>query len=132
MKKLNIVMLVCAVAVTALLVVSLSVTSEVQETKQTPSSAFVYSSANTVSSQESSPVGSSALQSDEAGEKTAAYLVKTYHGEIGIFRVGEEAPFRILNVQTASLPTADQQLLSSGISVQSAEELQQIVEDYIS
>lgn len=129
MKKLNIVMLVCAVAISALLVVSLAVTSEVRETKKTLSSTFVYSSANTISSQESSTAPASSAASSA---KLATYLVKTYNGEIGIFRVGEEKPFRILHVKTDSLPVADQKLLSSGISVQSSEQLQQVVEDYIS
>jgi len=129
-KKLNIVMLVCAVVIAALLVVSLSVSNDVLETKKTPSSTFVYSSANAPSSQESTaPPTSSAVSS---GGRMAVYLVKTYNGEIGIFRVGETVPFRILHVKTESLPAADQRLLHSGISVQTSEELQRIVEDYIS
>ncbi|MDD3229053.1 MAG: BofC C-terminal domain-containing protein [Oscillospiraceae bacterium] len=132
MKKLNTVILVCAVAITALLVVTLSITSEVRETKKTPSSTFVYSSANAASSQESNTLSTTSPASSSASEQQAIYLVKTYKGKIGIFHVGETVPFRILNVLIQNLPKADQQLLESGISVQTSEELQQIIEDYVS
>ncbi|MCH4238902.1 MAG: hypothetical protein LKF71_01315 [Oscillospiraceae bacterium] len=136
MKKLNVVMLVCAVAVTALLVVTLSITSEVRETKQTPSSTFVYSSANEASSQEMSQItagtiSSAATSSASSGGRQAIYLVKTHAGKIGIFHVGETVPFRVLEVPVSNLPEADQKLLKIGISVQSSEELQRIVEDYV-
>ncbi|MCH3972192.1 MAG: BofC C-terminal domain-containing protein [Oscillospiraceae bacterium] len=132
MKKLNTALLMCAVALAAVLVVSLSVAVVGRETEKTPSSTSVYSSSNPLSSQ-GSTAGQASLGSAASGvQKQALYLVKTYNGKIGIFRVGETKPFRVLEVETASLPPADQELLRSGISVQSTQELQSVIEDYVS
>ena len=131
MKKLNIGMLSCAVALAAVLVVSLAMTESSRETEKMPSSTSVYSSSKPFSSQGSASAAASLPSTVSAG-KQAVYLVKTYNGKIGIFRAETDKPFRVLDVNVNSLPKADQELLRSGISVQSSEELQTIIEDYVS
>lgn len=92
--------------------------SEAVEDKQ------IYSTANPVSSQESN--SEITVMADEFD----TYLVKEYHGHIGIFRNGNKLPFQELDVAIETLPKADQLLLAHGITAETDAELQRILEDY--
>ena len=128
MKKLSTALLCCGVILAVLLVVTLTVPKKPQPARLAASSTFVYSSANNLSSQ--GTPHSAAPSAAPAAGRQAIFLVKAYEGKIGIYHVGEAKPFRILNVQVSSLPAADQQLLRSGISLQSSDQLQAVLEDY--
>lgn len=61
-----------------------------------------------------------------------SYIMKLYNGKIGIFRIGEAEPFETLDTDIKDLPQGDIELLTDGIRLQSAAELQRAVEDYTS
>lgn len=59
------------------------------------------------------------------------FLIKEYNGKIAIFIPTQEPPLHVLDTPfIRDLPDYDQQLLKSGITVTSAEKLQEILEDY--
>ena len=60
----------------------------------------------------------------------ASYLLKEYEGKIGIFHIGDTAPFRVLEVYLVSLPVIDRTELEDGIFVSGDAKLQVMIEDY--
>ena len=83
-----------------------------------------YSTANSVSSQESSS------EITVMADGQPSYLVQEYRGHIGIFRDGSQFPFQELEIEVESLPRADQILLAHGIIAEGDAELRKILEDY--
>lgn len=60
------------------------------------------------------------------------YLLREYEQRLAVFRPGEDDPMQILPVYAATLPYADRLRLQQGISVESEEALQQLIEDLTS
>lgn len=65
-------------------------------------------------------------------ETPYAYIMKLYNGKIVIFKIGEAEPFETLDTDIKDLPQGDIELLTSGIKLQNAAELQRAIEDYTS
>lgn len=126
MKKRDILLIVfcCVTAVCGAAIISVFK----QPDSQPSTNLFVYSIANTSSSQESLPpiYEASSTESD----LTVMYRLQSYQGHIGVFRGKEEIPFYELNVSITSLPESDQKLLEKGIKVESDEKLRSLLEDY--
>ena len=59
-----------------------------------------------------------------------AMLLGTKNGHLALWKEEDPLPCRIFPVRTDTLPPADQLLLRRGIRVESAEALQQLLEDY--
>lgn len=73
------------------------------------------------------------IRQSDGNARTAAvypYQLKEYEGKIGIYRTGEDKPYRVIDVYVSTLPAADQIELRDGIYIQSDEHLQRIIEDY--
>lgn len=58
------------------------------------------------------------------------YVLKEYEEKIGVYRQGEETPFRTIDVYVSTLPSVDQTELQNGIYIQSEEKLRSLIEDY--
>lgn len=61
-----------------------------------------------------------------------SYIVKDFNGNIAVFNSFEKEPIKVIDVYTASLPVADQEMLLKGISVKNYEELSVLLEDLCS
>ncbi len=77
-------------------------------------------------------------QEPEANENTQklpghdSYSVKEYKGCIAVFKRGSEKPLRTTEVSVKTLPEADQKILKNGIFAENNEQLNEILEDYLS
>lgn len=60
------------------------------------------------------------------------YTVKDFNGNIAVFSSAGDKPMKIIDVNTASLPKADQEMLLKGIIVKSQLELNGLLEDLCS
>ena len=60
------------------------------------------------------------------------YVVKNFNGNIAVFESGAAEPFKITDVSINTLPYNDQNNLEKGISVNSKEELNSLLEDLCS
>ncbi len=74
-------------------------------------------------------------------EESTKYFVKEFKGKIAIFKENEntfdnkdarEIPYKTLDIAVKDLPIDDQNLLKTGICVETEDELHQIIEDYSS
>ncbi len=74
-------------------------------------------------------ISTNSPQNVKAESASPLYTVKTYGDIIGVFRYGEDIPFRLLPVSTSSLPDQDIEILQKGISLYSDEDLFSIIED---
>ena len=61
--------------------------------------------------------------------ETRGYLVKEYHGQIGIFSFDGRL-LELLDTYVKTLPEADRTLLGEGIWVETREALNSLIEDY--
>jgi len=59
-------------------------------------------------------------------------ILGTHKGFLALWRTGEEAPLRVFPLAAASLPPADQQMLARGIPIESQDQLNHLLEDYLS
>lgn len=59
-------------------------------------------------------------------------ILGTHRGYLALFDSGKTEPKQIFPCQVALLPPADQQALEEGITVRTDEQLQQLLEDYLS
>ncbi len=125
MKKLNAMMLACGAVLAATLLVAIPLSTATRKAQNTPSDVFVYSNANATASQETASFGGIGTTSSPP-----AYVVRSYEGEIGIFRGQSETPEQVLSVPVDSLPATDRLLLQAGIPAQNEGELRRILEDY--
>lgn len=57
------------------------------------------------------------------------YTVREYEGQIAVFSDDSEMPVKVFDTAVSSLPESDRELLSLGITVETPEELQKIIED---
>lgn len=67
----------------------------------------------------------------EAGDP-AAYTLGVWEGMLAVFEGDAAFPMKLYEVAVASLPADEQARLREGISVNSADELQRLLEDYTS
>ncbi len=61
---------------------------------------------------------------------TEKYILREYGGRIGIFKAGHDTPSEVLGVYVFTLPKADQNALSVGITVYGSENLRALIEDF--
>lgn len=61
-----------------------------------------------------------------------SYIIGEYDGKVAVFKENEDSPVEIFNSYTNMLPLEDAQALKNGIKVHSEDELNRIIEDYIS
>ena len=61
-----------------------------------------------------------------------SYSVKEYRGFIAVFKKGSEKPLRTTEISVKTLPEADQKILKNGIFAENSEQLNEILEDYLS
>lgn len=61
-----------------------------------------------------------------------SYSVKEYKGCIAVFKRGSEKPLRTTEISVKTLPEADQKILKNGIFAENNEQLNEILEDYLS
>lgn len=59
-------------------------------------------------------------------------VLGSWKGYLALFEKGSPEPRQIFPCSVSSLPTADQQMLESGIPIRNAEQLRQALEDYLS
>lgn len=64
--------------------------------------------------------------------KKQGYKIKEYKGNIAVFEAGETKPFRITEIEVKNLPEADQKELKNGIKAKDYNQLQELLEDYLS
>lgn len=58
------------------------------------------------------------------------YTVREYEGQIAVFSDGSEMPVKVFDTAVSALPKSDRELLELGITVETPEELQKIIEDF--
>lgn len=64
--------------------------------------------------------------------KQSRYKIQEYNGNIAVFEEGQEKPFQKTEIAVKNLPEADRTELKNGIEVKTNEELQALLEDYLS
>lgn len=64
--------------------------------------------------------------------ESVIYKVAEYENGIGVFIDGENEPREVYSVDFSALPPADRELLKNGVTADSREKLQRIIEDYTS
>lgn len=62
----------------------------------------------------------------------AAYTLGVWEGQLAVFEGTSAFPQKLYEVPVSALPPAEQEKLKAGIAVDSAEELQVLLEDYTS
>jgi len=62
----------------------------------------------------------------------SAMFLGSYRGYVALFKKGSEEPFQIYPCRVEALPEADQKLLEERIRVRNDEELNRLLEDYLS
>ena len=67
-----------------------------------------------------------------AGEEEYAYYLREHKGRVAVFLAGEDDPQMELDVLVKYLPDYDREQMRNGIPVKDYEELQKLIEDYIS
>ena len=58
------------------------------------------------------------------------YYLREYEGKIGVFRMNETTPYRVLDVYVSTLPSVDQLELRQGVYILDEAKLRVILEDY--
>ena len=62
-----------------------------------------------------------------------SYIVKDFNGNIAIFdSISNDIPIKVIDINTAFLPKADQEMLLKGIKVKDQTELSTLLEDLCS
>lgn len=61
-----------------------------------------------------------------------SFVLGSYKGYVALFNKGAEEPRQIYPYQVSTLPPADQQALEEGIVVRTEEQLNKLLEDYLS
>lgn len=58
------------------------------------------------------------------------YTVREYEGQIAVFSEDSTMPVQVFDTSVSALPKSDRELLEVGITVDTPEELQKIIEDF--
>ncbi len=58
------------------------------------------------------------------------YTLREYEGQIAVFSEDSELPVKVYDTCVSDLPQCDRELLELGITVETPEELQKIIEDF--
>ena len=66
------------------------------------------------------------------GQEEYAYYLREHKGRVAVFLAGEDDPQMELDVLVKYLPDYDREQMRNGIPVKDYEELQKLIEDYIS
>jgi len=66
----------------------------------------------------------------ENSSSSVTYVLKKYNNTIAVFVVGEDSPYRVLDVAYNNLPFEDKELLNKGIYSESLSEIMKHAEDY--
>ena len=80
-------------------------------------------------------IKSSSDSNTESASNTSSsliYIVKNFNGNIAVYESGQDIPFKVTDVPVNSLSYTDQEIIKSGILVNSKTELVKILEDYCS
>lgn len=75
------------------------------------------------------PKTNTAFQNESSSAQNT-YTVREYEGQIAIFSDDSEIPVKIFDTYVSALPKSDRELLELGITVETPEELQRIIEDF--
>jgi len=62
----------------------------------------------------------------------AGILIGVHNGRIALWNEGNDKPFKVFPYRASMLPDEQEQMLKNGIRVESMEELQRLVEAYLS
>ncbi|WP_197068308.1 BofC C-terminal domain-containing protein [Candidatus Soleaferrea massiliensis] len=60
------------------------------------------------------------------------YVLKDYDGRLAVFKSNQQKPEIVFNVYTSNLPQYDQDSLQKGVAAKDIQELNRLIEDYIS
>ena len=60
------------------------------------------------------------------------YVVKEFNGKIAVFEKGVANPYRMTDMPVSFLPDYDKNLLVGGIELDSQDEVNRVLEDYLS
>lgn len=69
-------------------------------------------------------------QSSAAENYNYEYVMKEYHGEIGVFLPSKSTPEEILEIDISLLPEEDQKALKEGIEIKDRRALNKLIEDF--
>lgn len=58
------------------------------------------------------------------------YILREYEGQIAVFSDDSEMPVKVFDTAVSDLPKSDRELLELGITVETPEELQKLIEDF--
>lgn len=58
------------------------------------------------------------------------YTLREYEGQIAIFSDDSEMPVKVFDTAVSALPKSDREQLKLGITVETPEELQKLIEDF--
>lgn len=75
------------------------------------------------------PKTNKAFQNESSTAKNT-YTVREFDGQIAIFSDDSEIPVKVFDTSVSALPKSDRELLELGITVETPEELQRIIEDF--
>lgn len=59
----------------------------------------------------------------------STYTVREYEGQVAVFSDDSEMPVKVFDTAVSVLPKSDRELLELGITVDTPEELQKLIED---
>lgn len=59
-------------------------------------------------------------------------LIGVHNGKIALWRDGDPEPFKVFPYRASMLPDEQEQMLKKGIRVESMEDLQRLLENYLS
>lgn len=68
----------------------------------------------------------------ETTSNIVTYIIKDFNGNIAVYEMDSEKPFKITDVPISSMPKADQEMLKDGIRVKGESELESLLEDLCS
>lgn len=61
-----------------------------------------------------------------------SFLLGSYNGYIALWKGSDPEPIKVFPYKVSSLPPADRSRLECGISIDSIQDLEQMLEDYLS
>lgn len=83
---------------------------------------------NTVN--KSSSQGNSEAAAGVSTKASEFYIVKEYNGHIGVFKNGEDKPYKEYNVPVDTLPMTNQIKLQSGYKEANMDDVEKLIEDF--